>query len=80
MNAHLIEEVGGSERPAVITKEGFALAIERFEHVLALLVGTEAEAAPQLPLEDVKERSPPIATIAAQAWEKARSSRRSLRS
>ena len=65
MHAHLIEELGGRHRPAVITQQGFALSIERFEHVLAVTASGEAEAPPQLPLEDVKERPAGVTAIAA---------------
>jgi hypothetical protein len=80
MYAHLIENLGGGLRAAVIAQQGFALGVERFEHVLAIAAGAETEAGPQLPLEDVEElplASPPVRPS---AWEKARSSRRSLRS
>jgi hypothetical protein len=84
LDAHLVEEVGGGEGPAVIAEEGFALAIERYEHVLAIPANSEAGAPPQLPLEDVKKRPEGVIAIAAlglgDGWEKARSSRWSLRS
>ena len=64
MHAHLIEELRGGHRPAVITQQGFALAVEGFEHVLAIPASGEAEAGAQLPLEDVKERPAGVTTIA----------------
>jgi len=65
MHAHLIEKLGGGHRPAVITQQRFALAVEGFEHVLAIPASGEAEARPKLPLKDVKEGPAGVTTIAA---------------
>lgn len=65
---------------AVIAEEGFALGVERFQHVLAVLVRPQAEAAPQLANEDVEERPAPIPAGAALSLGKRSSSSQCLRS
>ncbi len=43
MHTHLIEELGGVHRPAIIPEQGFALAMELFLHILNIAAGAEAE-------------------------------------
>jgi hypothetical protein len=65
VHAHLIEGLGCRHRPAVIAEQGFALGVQGFEHVFTVTAGAETEAGAQLPLEDVEERAPGVATGAA---------------
>jgi hypothetical protein len=43
MHTHLIKELGGGHRPAIIPKQGFGLAMELFQHILNIAAGAEAE-------------------------------------
>jgi hypothetical protein len=65
VDAHLIEELGGGHRPAVVPQRRLALGVQGFEHVLAVTGRGEAEAGAELPLEEVEERAPGITAGAA---------------
>ena len=46
MDAQLIKEVSGAQRPPVIAQQGLALAVEWLEHITPVLAGAEAKALP----------------------------------
>ena len=46
VDAQLIEEVSGAQRPPVIAQQGLALAVEWFEPITSVLAGAEAKALP----------------------------------
>lgn len=54
MQPQLIEVLSRCHRPAVITQQRLALAVERLEHIAAVLGRAEAKAVSQLPERPVQ--------------------------
>jgi hypothetical protein len=65
VNAQLIEEVSGAQRPAVIPQQRLALAVQWFQQVDAVLAGGEPEALAQLALEHLEKGAAAVTTGAA---------------